>query len=546
MKKYLILIPSCGELSPVMHAETGFKFPIYIQIGQSPLYHHILRSYSHIKDVSKFIFLIPKNSHKLNLNDFNEFDVETLELDSSESISQTIFFGLEKAKGEQTLIIHMGDTIISPIASELADAVYTKSRDDLYRWTCISKDLNNKSLILVDRDVDTFGELKQVCVGVFVFSDLSLFFSILNSELVLKSNKSEVFFEALHFYSIKREMQIVEPDIWHDFGHLDTYYESRLNFHNLRFFNSLTYDSELGLVTKKSNNINAFRHQVRWFKQVPDEFSWFLPRIFDSNDGEVPFITMELLTIPTLNEMFITNRLEIGAWDNIAKKVSGILNSFVKYKHDSSTVNYLAKEMYLVKTKKRILEFLAQNNWANDLFVEMFDKKFTLLSVLNDLENYIEKFRLLNVSNFVPIHGDLCFSNILYDLRSNQIKFIDPRGEFGIPGIFGDQLYDKAKLMHSYLGFYDFILSGDFRVNIIFNELRSNFTLPLNYSKINKIFSNRLFADKVEEEKCNAIMSLLFLSMLPLHSDNVERQMTMLYVGLSTFAKNYQKELKWQ
>ena len=62
MKKYVILIPSCGKLSVVMQAETGCKVPIYIQIGTSPLYHHILKSYSHIKDVSKFIFLLPEHS----------------------------------------------------------------------------------------------------------------------------------------------------------------------------------------------------------------------------------------------------------------------------------------------------------------------------------------------------------------------------------------------------------------------------------------------------------------------------------------------------
>jgi hypothetical protein len=546
MKKYIILIPSCGELSPVMQAETGCKFPVYIQIGSRPLYYHILKSYSHIKDVSKFVFLLPEESPKLNLGEFVGYDIETKELTSSQSISQTIMYGIIEPPKEQILIVHMGDTIISPFGFDLSDTVYVKNRTDLYRWTCISKDAKEKTCLFIDRDEGSFGESKQVCVGVFVFSDLLLFSTLLNSEISTSSRQSEAFFNVLQLYSSKREVQLIEPEIWHDFGHIDTYYESRLNFHNLRFFNTLSYDSELGKVTKKSNNINSFRHQVRWFKQVPDEFNSFLPRIYESSDGENPFITMELLTIPSLSELYTSNRLEIGAWDNVAKKISSVLSSFVNYKHESKTTNCLAKEIYSIKTRQRVVEFLSKNSWAKDLFVNVNEKSFSLVSVLENLDEYIYKFELLDVQNFVPIHGDLCFSNIMYDIRSNQIKLIDPRGEFGTPGIFGDQLYDKAKLMHSYLGHYDFILSGDFHVQVKSGELFSDFILPVEYGEIEKIFSNRLFSSRQEEEKCNAVMSLLFLSMLPLHSDNKDRQLAMMYVGIKYFASNYLKYSKWQ
>ena len=543
MKKYLILIPSCGELSTVMQAETGCKYPIYMQIGTSPLYHHILKSYSHIKYVSKFVFLLPEQSPKLNLAEFVDFEIETLALDNSQSISQTLLHGIGKAQKEQILIVHMGDTIISPISFDLSDSVFIKHRTDLYRWTCISKDIVEKNCLIIDRDEDTFGDSKRVCVGVFVFADILLFSSLLSSEISKTSNEGETFFSVLELYSVKREMQLIEPEFWHDCGHVDTYYESRLNFQNLRFFNTLSYDSDEGKVTKKSNNINAFRHQVRWFKQVPDEFTSYLPRIYESSDGQNPFITMELLTIPSLSELYITNRLEIGAWDNVAKKISSLLSSFASYKHESRAANDLAKEMYAIKTRKRVLEFLSNNIWAKDAFVNVDNKAFSLMSVLDNLDDYINKFELLDVQNFAPIHGDLCFSNIMFDLRSNQIKLIDPRGEFGVPGIFGDHLYDKAKLMHSYLGHYDFILSADFNVQVKSNELHSDFMLPVEYSKIENIFSNRLFSSLQEEEKCNAIMSLLFLSMLPLHSDKEERQLAMLYVGIKNFALNY---MKWQ
>lgn len=42
------------------------------------------------------------------------------------------------------------------------------------------------------------------------------------------------------------------------------------------------------------------------------------------------------------------------------------------------------------------------------------------------------------------VHGDLCFSNVMYDSRSNSVKVIDPRG-LNIQQeltIYGNQSYD--------------------------------------------------------------------------------------------------------
>ena len=109
---------------------------------------------------------------------------------------------------------------------------------------------------------------------------------------------------------------------WMDCGHVDGYYESRLSYQNLRHFNTLSYDPMRGRVTKKSLNAAAFREQVRWFKQIPDEVAPFLPRVFGSSDGAEPFITMELLSIPTLGDLFTSQRLDLGAWNDVVRSIS--------------------------------------------------------------------------------------------------------------------------------------------------------------------------------------------------------------------------------
>jgi len=60
----------------------------------------------------------------------------------------------------------------------------------------------------------------------------------------------------------------------------------------------------------------------------------------------------------------------------------------------------------------------------------------------------------LLTDKFTPIHGDPTFSNSLLD-SSRKVFFIDPRGYFSSPGIFGDPAYDYAKLYYSAAGGYD-------------------------------------------------------------------------------------------
>ena len=71
-------------------------------------------------------------------------------------------------------------------------------------------------------------------------------------------------------------------------------------------------------------------------------------------------------------------------------------------------------------------------------------------------------------SDVMISHGDLCFSNILFDTRVESIKCIDPRGitPKGEYSIYGDRRYDLAKLYHSVVGLYDFIIAGRYSLDL--------------------------------------------------------------------------------
>jgi len=73
--------------------------------------------------------------------------------------------------------------------------------------------------------------------------------------------------------------------------------------------------------------------------------------------------------------------------------------------------------------------------------------------------------REIQVNEFMLIHGDPTFSNMLVD-EQNKVWLIDPRGYFGSSLLYGDPMYDWAKLYYSVVGNYDSFNRRQFQLKI--------------------------------------------------------------------------------
>ena len=122
------------------------------------------------------------------------------------------------------------------------------------------------------------------------------------------------------------------------------------------------------------------------------------------------------------------------------------------------------------------------------------------------------------------MHGDYCFSNILFDTNSFLCKLIDPRGRLHDQTIYGDPRYDIAKLRHSVVGAYDYAVHGLFRLT----EEKNNFIVTDNYpvfqDKLTSYFDKMVIQFGYQLDEIKLIEALLFTSMIPLHKDSMERQ----------------------
>ena len=532
-----VIIPSWSKLSPDLESETGCRHAAFISLGGRPLYRLIVEQFQHYDLKSAFKLILPSGVLDFNNAACEEQNVEAVLINHSTSIGMTVLAGLQGISPGDPVVINMADTLVKLDAALELDSVYIDYRNDLYRWTSVQVKYDETLEFPHDRDNEELvnGDQK-ICIGLFSFSDGYLLKTALEAAITSPRMGVDPLFTAVQDYSKSIRMQLRHAACWFDCGHVDTYYESRLGYQNLRHFNNLCYDPEKGQVTKTSTKVEQFRHQVRWYKQVPDELSAFLPRIFDSSDGELPSITMELLSIPTLSDLYVTKRLAPGAWNGVVRTIANIQEKLSRLCFKTNLAPQLASSVYLDKTRTRLEEFANQDPLAFDYKVRTISRDLKLKVVFEELEQFVQRMGLLDIDSVSPIHGDFCFSNLLFDPKARLVKMIDPRGEFGIPGIYGDPRYDLAKLAHSYSGGYDFLVSDRFEVRLgTDGYIEFSSEMDSYHRKVRSIFESVLLNDTRLYREVQAIQALLFLSMLPLHVDKPERQRAMLATGFRLF-----------
>lgn len=129
---------------------------------------------------------------------------------------------------------------------------------------------------------------------------------------------------------------------------------------------------------------------------------------------------------------------------------------------------------------------------------------------------------------FHPIHGDPTFSNTLVD-RNLRSWFIDPRGYFAKPGVWGDPSYDFAKVYYSAVGHYD-----------AFN--RRKFKLYVDNDCVEILMEPSPFADSAREvfqdffgsdlKTIERLHSLIWLSLAGYVRDDIDSIIAAFFSGL--------------
>ncbi|MEM9075285.1 MAG: phosphotransferase, partial [Myxococcota bacterium] len=306
-----------------------------------------------------------------------------------------------------------------------------------------------------------------------------------------------------------------------------------------RAFNDLEIDPVFGTITKRSRHVEKFVDEINYLRLLPPDLAVLFPRVLGfSTDWNAPELTMEYYGYPSLSEVFVFENVDPSTWEGVFTHLFEVITrGFMQHARPlpSSALRYMTVD----KTRDRVA-MLKSGDAPHEVLCGRQGKRINgdPHANLEELWPAVEAQvrAMAEGAQAGVVHGDLCLSNILYDLRSRIVKLVDPRGSFGSAGLFGDPRYDVAKLYHSVYGLYDFIVNDLFRVETGADEVTLEIRTRPYHREILERFE-KVFFPTFDRREILLLTGLLFASMPSLHYDKPRRQLAMSVRALQLLAE---------
>lgn len=472
-----------------------------------------------------------RHTEKYVANKFGEkLNLKVVYPTQDRGVGYSIFSAGKFITDQEGVLVYLGDTIYKGKLDFKKDFLVTSMHfEDPKKW-CFAEQ-SGRGLRFINKP-EVYKGRGQILSGLYYFKSGKLFKSaVLKTEKKFKKIEISDILNAYQKYS---HFKLVKAEKWYDCGNIENYYSAKVDFLKIRSFNRLSYNPLLGIITKSGKHNEKINQEINWYLNLPDELKIFAPRLFDYQiSKEHSQYSLEYYGYQSLADIFMYSYIDVNLWKSIIDRLLEITGLFEKYPAKLPFSFY--SEMYLGKTHARLKQLEKLPYWS-ELFKQekiiINDESFkNVPDVLKKLPLLVKK--LYRKQDMSVIHGDLFLGNILYDIDSRLVKLIDPRGYFGKLSVYGDIKYDLAKLRHSFHGNYDFIVSDLFKLE---ESQSGNFNFKVytedSHQQIAKMFDHILERKGYNLEQVKFIEGLIFLSIIPLHSNSLLRQKAMFVTAI--------------
>jgi len=515
----MFLIAAGAYITEDFISEIGKLPPAFLPIGNKRLFTYQVES---ICKFSSDIYLsIPENYRVSEVDQFffQENNVNLIRVPLGLSLGQSIIY-CWNATGKyfDSLRILHGDSLFFGLDYSQFDRISIDQNEGFYRRAVPTVGESNRLAF----HNEWVGNGEDVVSGYFSFSQPPVFL-----KGIIESKND--FIDGLSFYAEECQLDSIRSSEWFDFGHINSFFRSRTAMTTQRAFNDMHITSKY--VVKSSGNRKKLQGEANWYESLPENLKYYTPRLFSNNTSdETASYTLEYLYLLPLNDLFVHGNLSGSAWNGILNSCKIVLHECRQSLPDDSVVLPTMNDIYLVKTVNRLNEY--------------FHGESSNISIQHDEDHLLgmarrsaELISSVTRDHLGIVHGDFCFSNILYDNRLQSIRPVDPRGidSEGNLSIIGDTRYDLAKLYHSVIGLFDLIMSDCYTLT---DDGAVQFYISNDQQRAQEIFRSLFFAENPKlETEILAINVLLFLSMLPLHRDRPMAQQAMIANAIRLFGE---------
>ena len=440
--------------------------------------------------------------------------------------------------------IFFGDTETDTLLSGDAIAVAIPPDDD--RWTRVGRNSAGR-LTFVDKAtitnpiVESSG-LMDVVVGQFRLSNLRKFSEII-AQAQTEGRRSLWEVWSKYDADLPKKVKLVTAVGWKDFGHLDTFHQSRMHLLGARAFNTMSADPVRGLVKKQSISGDKIVNELEWFRSLPRDLADITPSVRSEDDGVTASYEVEYWPVVSCGEALTMCRLDDGYWAGVRRGIKTTLDRLhsspieapgrerMSGANTDLVVSKLIRRLAEIRSNDRMMVLLRSDASLNGKRMGIVD------NVLDDLVATVERF--YEPEDWSRMHGDVVLGNILYDRRSSRVVLVDPRGRSGKFPLGGDKRYDYAKLSQSIFGLYDFLVSGLFDVcgssTSAMLEIFHNDDSERVLARLAGWFDDWMQEENVDRDLIQLIEASLLVSAIPLHYESFARQKALLYRGLERF-----------
>jgi hypothetical protein len=454
-----------------------------------------------------------------------ELGFDVISVPGGLSLGQSVSHVLETADIDRgPLHILHGDTLLPGFPYDQLDCVSTGRTSEYTSWAESRLDETGALTFfdgLPDGGAPAAGE-RTVLSGFFGFSEISVYRDALKTS-------GNNFIKSLNVYAGSHPLSEIGDGEWLDFGHLDTYFQSKAQLTNGRAFNDFRFSRRA--VEKTSADAEKINAEVDWFENVPADIKVFAPQYLGRSADGAGYQT-EYLYLSSLADLMVFGRLPTYVWQRIFTACDEFLQTCARHRPDT---NLSTESLYGEKTLARLDQYASQS--GTNLAGGWTFNGESLPGLTKIVEICVTAIPPVEPHHQQIVHGDFCFSNIFYDFRAHTIRVVDPRGYLGEAeaSIYGDVRYDIAKLYHSVAGCYDQVIAG--RYDLGGSGADISLSLPDNAGGAcrDAFFAGTYNGLTLDEAAAKPIAILLFLSMLPLHRDDEQRQRALLACALRLF-----------
>lgn len=299
-----------------------------------------------------------------------------------------------------------------------------------------------------------------------------------------------------------------------------------------RHFNEVT--QERWVVVKRSSDVDKMRREYRYYGLLPERLQPYFVQPFDfaEDEGGASY-RMHRILVPDLAVQWIHHAFSPEQFDRLLEQLMRFVDEREVRAVGDDRGREIADHLYGAKVEERITAFLATDVGRDtDALLAAGGRRGGLRSLqqrYNALRASLEQDRAFG--HLAITHGDLCFSNVLFNPAGRSVHLIDPRGADTVDELFSDPYYDLAKLSHSICGGYDLIVAEQTRPAIgqglelgLVADHEPDPELP-------ELFRTRLAERGFDPTLVRLYEASLFLSMLPLHIDEPTRVLALALRG---------------